>query len=814
MKDQARVVIIGGGIAGCSLAYHLTERGWTDIVLVDKGQLTSGATWHAAGIVTVFHTSPSLMRMRKYSMDLYKKLQADGGDQVGWRTTGSLRVASTPEHYQFLKRQVSQGRAIGLDLEIISPEAAKKLFPEMSIDGVFGAMYLPGDGSLDPSGVTYELAKRAKERGAKMYTDTRVTGIERGKRGEVTAVVTDQGTIKTEIIVNAAGMWAPRVGAMVGVNLPMTALTHQHLATVPIPGHELPPTTPVLRDPANLVYIRDEQKGFLIGGFEVNPVAHFVDGAPWEFNQQLFPPDWDLFDPILQGAIRRVPIIERAEAKLLLNGPEAITPDSRPLLGPVPGVPGFYAAAGLSHTGFGGGGAIGQIVAEWIVDGEPSQDTSDYNVRRFGPIYKDAKFTAERSCESYRYYYFLRFPHDENESARPLLSNPLDARLQALGAVFGEKNGWERVNYFDPGTLRASRRAGADQRAWGWGKPAFFELVGKEHQSVRERVGIFEMSSFGKVDVKGKGALALLQKLTDSDLSKPVGTVIYTQMLNTRGGIESDLTITRLGDEHFRLVTGSAFISRDMGWITMHLPSDGSVTMTDVTSQFATIGIWGPQARNTLQPTTQDDVSNAAFPYMSAKMIQIAGVPVLAQRVTYVGELGWELYVPFDQATQVWDALLNAGKSFSIQPCGYKALESLRLEKAYRYWIADITPADNPYEAGLGFCVNLDKGEFIGRDALKQAKANGIQRKLCTLTIDPNCIVYGGEAVMQNGKVVGRLRSGGYGYTVAKNIGLVYLPLELVKQGTELKVDVFGELVSAQVAPSVLYDSKGERLKA
>ncbi|MBI5035014.1 MAG: FAD-dependent oxidoreductase [Chloroflexi bacterium] len=810
MKDTARVVIIGGGIAGCSLAYHLTQLGWTDIALVDKGQLTSGSTWHAAGIVTVFHTSPSLMRMRKYSMDLYKKLQADGGEQVGWRTTGSLRVASTPEHYQFLKRQVSQGRAIGLDLEIISPEEAKRLFPEMSIDGVFGAMYLPGDGYLDPSGVTYELARRAKERGAKMYTETLVTGIERGKRGEVTGVVTNQGTIKTEIVVNAAGMWAPRIGAMVGVNLPMTALTHQHLATMPIPGHELPKDTPVLRDPANLVYLREEQKGFLIGGFEVNPVPHFVDGAPWEFTQQLFPPDWELFDPILQGAIRRVPIIEKAEAKMLLNGPEAITPDSRPLLGPIPGVPGFYAAAGLSHTGFGGGGAIGQIVAEWIVDSEPSQDTSEYNVRRFGKIYQDPQFTSARSCESYRYYYFLRFPHDENESMRPLLPNPLDARLQALGAVFGEKNGWERVNYFDPG--KPSRRAGADQRAWGWNRPSFFDLVCEEHQAVRERVGIFEMSSFGKVDVQGKGAFALLQKLTDSDLNKPGGSVAYTQMLNKRGGIESDLTITRLGDDHFRLVTGSAFISRDIGWLTMHLPDDDGVAINDVTSQFATIGIWGPNARNTLQPTTQDDVSNTAFPYMTAKNIHIAGVPVLAQRVTYVGELGWELYVPFDQATVVWDALMSAGKPFGIKPCGYKSLESLRLEKAYRYWTADITPADNPYEAGLGFCVNLAKGDFVGRDALRQAKADGIQRKLVTLTIDPNCVIYGGEAVMQNGKVVGRLRSGGYGYTVGKNIGLVYLPLELAKQGTEFQVDVFGDLVSAQVAPNVLYDPKGERL--
>ncbi|MBI4791106.1 MAG: FAD-dependent oxidoreductase, partial [Chloroflexi bacterium] len=716
MQDQARIVIIGGGIAGCSLAYHLTQYGWNDIVLVDKGQLTSGATWHAAGIVTVFHTSPSLMRMRKYSMDLYKRLQADGGEQVGWRTVGSLRIASTPDHFKFLQRQVSQGKAIGLDLEIISPEEALHLYPYMTGENLFGAMYLPGDGYLDPSGVTYELAQRAKQRGAKMYTETRVTGIECGPRNRVTGVVTEHGTIQTEIVVNAAGMWAPRVGAMVGANLPMTALTHQHLATMPIPNLQLPKDTPVLRDPANLVYIREEQGGFLIGGFEVKPVAHFVDGAPWDFNQQLFPPDWDLFDDIMQGAIRRVPVLAQAQAKMLLNGPEAITPDSRPMLGPVPGVPGYYVAAGLSHTGFGGGGAIGQIMAEWIVEGEPSQDTSEYNVRRFGEIYRDPHFTAERSKESYKYYYFLRYPHDENESARPLRLSPVDARLNELGAVFGEKNGWERVNYFDPG--KAGRRAGADQRAWGWNRPVFFAQVGREHRAVRERVGLFEMSSFGKIDVRGAGALALLQKLADSNLDKPMGRVTYTQFLNARGGIESDLTITRLGEDYFRVTTGSAFVSRDLGWITMRTTPD--VQVTDVTTDWATLGIWGPSARNVLQAVTRDDVSKQAFPFMTAKTLEIGGIEILAQRVTYVGELGWELYMPFDAATQVWDALLAAGKDYGIQPAGYKALEALRLEKAYRYWTADITPADNPYEAGLGFCLQVNKGEFMGRAALEK----------------------------------------------------------------------------------------------
>jgi 4-methylaminobutanoate oxidase (formaldehyde-forming) len=812
VKDQARVVIIGGGIAGCSIAYHLTKAGWTDIALVDKGELTSGSTWHAAGLITQFHTSPSLMGMRMYSVNLYRQLQADGGEAVGWRQVGSLRVASSEDHLKALQRQVGQAKALGMDVEVISPAEALRLFPYMSAESLYGGLYIPGDGYLDPSGVTFELARRAKQLGVAIYTGVRVTGIGLSPRGGATRVVTDHGAINTEIIVNAAGMWAPRIGAMVGVNLPMTPLVHQHLATKPIPGYELPHETPVLRDPAHLVYMREEAHGFLVGGFETNPKACFADGAPWEFTQQLFPPDWDLFGELMEGAIRRVPALAKAEVIKLVNGPEAITPDSRPLLGPVPGVRGFYVAAGLSHTGFGGGGAIGQIMAEWIVEGEPSQDTHEYNVRRFGPIYADPHYTAERSRESYKHYYYLRYPHDENEWVRPLLSSPVDERLKELGAVFGEKNGWERVNYFEPG--QPWRRAGADQRAWGWGRAGFFERVGLEHQAVRERVALFEMSSFGKIRVRGLGALALLQQLTDSNLDKPVGRVTYTQFLNARGGIESDLTVTRLAEDHFRVITGSAFVSRDLGWIIMHMPPGGSVEAVDVTVDWACLGLWGPRARLVLQAVTTSDVSNEAFPYLSARVIDVGGVEALAQRVTYVGELGWELYVAPSKAVPVWDALMAAGNAHEIQPAGYKALDSLRLEKGYRYWSADITPADNPYEAGLGFCVHLDKGDFIGREALLNIKVQGLWCRLCTLTMDGNAVIYGGEAVYADGRVVGRLRSGGYGYTVGKNIGFAYLPLELAREGTQLEVEVFGERIGAEVAPDVLYDPRGARLRA
>ncbi len=681
MQPHARIVIIGGGIAGCSIAYHLARLGWKDVVLLDKGELTSGSTWHAAGLVTQFHTSPTLMRLRIYSVNLYRQTSgAQTGGGVAWHEVGSIRVASTPDHFQFLQRQVGQARALGMDVDIIGPQEALRIYPYMSPDNLYGALYIPGDGHLDPSTATMTIARLARQMGVAIHTHTLVTGIELGPRGEVKRVTTDKGAIDTDLVVNAAGQWGIRVGRMVGVHLPMVPLIHQHATTRPIPGHELPHNTPVLRDPANLAYVREEVGGFLIGGFEVEPKAWASDGVPWDFTQKLLPPDWDLFTPIMEGAIRRIPILEGAEIHSLVCGPESITPDSRPLLGPVPGRPGFWAACGLSHTGFGAGAAIGDILASWLESGEPPYDVTELNVRRFGPLYEDMHVATERARESYRYYYFLRYPHDENESVRPRRLSPLHARLEALGAVFGEKNGWERALFFQPG--QPSRRFGCEQQAWGWGRPPFFERVGEEHRAVRERVGIFDMTSFGKIDVKGPGALAFLQRLTDNNVDKPVGGLIYTQFLNPRGGIESDVTVARLGPEHFRVITGSNFVPGDLGYLRMRrgVPADDSVTLTEVTDDFAVIGLWGPRAREVLAASTPDDVSNAAFPYMSAKSLRIAGADVWAQRVTYVGELGWELYVASVGAGLVWDALWGAGQPFGIEPCGYKCLDSLRLE--------------------------------------------------------------------------------------------------------------------------------------
>ena len=813
--ETARIVIIGGGIVGCSIAYHLAALGVSDVVLLDKGELTSGSTWHAAGMVTHFHTSSTLMRMRQYSIGLYRQLQAATGAVRHWHEVGSVRVASSRDQYRFLLRQVGMARAIGLEVDMTSPAVALRLCPYMSPDDLYGAMHLPRDGYLDPSGVTLELARRARQAGVSLRTGVRVTGIERTGRGAVERVLTESGPIHTECVINAAGMWARQVGAMVGVGLPVIPLLHQHLTVKPIAGYELPRDTPCLRDPENLVYMREEVGGFLIGGFEKEPAAWRVDGVPWDFTQSLLPPDWNLFAGIMEGAVRRVPLLATAEVAHLVNGPEGITPDSRPLLGPVPGVPGFWVAAGLSHTGFGAGGAIGHVLAEWLVNGEPPYDVSELNVRRFGPVYDELGYTAARARESYKYYYTLRYPHDENESRRAKRLSPLDARLSAAGAVFGEKNGWERANYFSPGTV--GRRAGAEQGGWGWTRAPFFGTVEAEHRAVRERVALFDFTSFGKIDITGRGALAFLQRLADNDIDRPVGSVIYTQFLNPRGGIESDVTVTRWGADCFRVITGSNFVSSDLGWIRMHMPDDGSVDVCDVTDNVACIGLWGPAARHTLMAVTTHALTNGAFPYMSARVIDVAGVEVHAQRVTYVGELGWELYMAPPAAGAVWDALRTAGQAFDIRPAGYKAVESLRLEKGYRYWSSDITPAENPLEAGLGFCVRMAKGDFIGRHALLQATKSGRSRRLCTLTVTPSTdddvVLYGGEAVYGGGRVIGRLRSAGYGYTVARHIGLVYLPLELAEPGTALAVEAFGERLGATVAPDVLYDPQGIRLR-
>jgi glycine cleavage system T protein len=807
MKDQARVVIIGGGIVGADIAYHLAKLGWTDVVLCEKGEIASGESSHAAGLVTQFATSQTLMQFRKYSIELYSGLGLF--DHVG-----SLRVASSKEQLDELRRSISRAKAIGMEVEIISPSEAVQIMPQLSPQDLYGAIYLPQDGQLDPYTTTTSMVRLAREMGVQVKTCTRVTAIELSPKGDIRRVHTDQGSIRTEIVVNAAGMWAPRVAAMAGLHIPTTPVDHQHIALKAVAGHEFPATTPCLRDPDNLVYMRQEAAGLIIGGYEPDPLARWIDGVPWEHGGTTLPADYARFEQLLEGAIRRIPFLERAGIITLVCHPGAYTPDCQPMLGPMAGVHGMWIAAGMSLNGYGGAGGIGKLMAEWIIGGEAPLDVYAYKATRFGDYYANPEYAAERTREGVKYYYRLRFPNDENEWARPHRLSPVHYRLQELGAVFGEKFGWERVNYFDPGN--PWRRMGADQRKWGWSRPPYFDRVGVEHQATRQHVTLFDLTSFGKIELAGPGALPLLQRVADSDIDRPVGSTIYTQFLNARGGVEADLTIARRATDQFWVITGSAFIGNDLAWLNMHRQdNDGLLTIRDITQEWACLALWGPKARLVLQKLTQDDLSNQALPYLHAKMIDINGVEVWAQRVSYVGELGWELYIPNNRATLIWDALVEAGQEFDLAMGGYKVLDSLRLEKGYRYYTADVTQLETPLEAGLGFCVDFGKGDFIGRQALIRQKQDGISRKLCTLVLDNAEFtqIYGGEVVYYNGKVTSRVRSGGFGYTLQKNILYAYLPVEIAKVGTRVEFDLIEGRYQGQVTPNVLLDPKGERLR-
>ena len=807
MKEQAEIVIVGAGIVGAQVAYHLAKMGRKDVVLIEKGEIASGESSHAAGLVTQFATSQTLMQFRKYSIELYSELGLF--DHVG-----SLRVASSPEQLKEMERSVSRANAIGMEAGIISPAEALSIMPQISKQNLYGAIYLPRDGQLDPYTTTTSMARFAKEMGVEVLTNTRVIGMELSSHGNIQTVLTDKGPIRTGIVVNAAGMWAPQVAAMAGIHLPTTPVDHQHIALKAVTGHEFTPETPCLRDPDNLVYMRQEAGGLVIGGYEPNPLARWIDGVPWEHGGTTLPADYDRFEQLLEGAIRRIPFLDQAGIITLVNHPGAYTPDCQPMLGPVAGAGGMWIAAGMSLNGYGGAGGIGKLMAEWIIDGESPLDVYAYRATRFGSYYSNPEYAAERTREGVKYYYRLRFPNDENEWARPHRVSPVHYRLQEMGAVFGEKFGWERVNYFEPG--KPWRRAGADQREWGWKRPPYFDRVGQEHQATRERVALFDLTSFGKIEVSGPGALKLLQRLADSDLDKPVGSAVYTQFLNIRGGVEADLTVTRLGEERFWVITGSAFIANDLGWIQMHVDEkDDDVSIRDITTDWACLAMWGPRSRDVLGKITTSDLSNDVHPYLHTRPIDINGVTVLAQRVSYVGELGWELYVPFNRALLVWDALLKAGKEFGIEVGGYKVLDSLRLEKGYRYYTADVTMLETPYEGGLGFCVHLDKGDFIGRDALVRQKQEGLKRKLCTLVLDGDeyTQIYGGEAIYHDGKVISRVRSGGFGYTIKKNILYAYLPTELAKAGTRFELNLIEGRHQGEVTATVLFDPKGERLR-
>lgn len=805
--DRARAVVIGGGITGCSIALHLAEAGWTDVLLLEKGELTSGSTCHAAGLVTMFNPSPTMMRFRRYSIERYRELGV-------FETVGGLRFASSRDQFMELQRGVSRAKGIGLETELLSAPEARDLMPAASPEELYGAVYLPGDGYLDPHTATHALAAAARALGASIETGVRVTGIDLSPRREVTAVITDKGRIETEVVVNAAGMWAPRIAAMVGAFAPSTPVDHQHVALKAVAGSELPNNMPCFRDPDNLVYGKAEAGGILFGGYEPDPIARWIDGVPWEHGGHSLPPAMGRFEQLMQGAARRFPFVSDAEIIKLVCHPDAMTPDANPLLGPIPGVRGFFMAAGLSLNGFGGAGGIGKTIAEWVTTGETELDVLSYRAWRFGNAYRDPSWAAEIARETYRYYYELRYPFDQDEFGRPRRESPLMSRTQEAGSVFGAKHGWERVEYVVPG--EPWRRAGADQRAWGWTEPPFNARISEEHRAVRERVGLFDMTSFGKIDVRGPDALTVLERVSDNRIDRPVGSVVYTQFLERRGGIVADVTVTRLAVDRFRVITGSGTIDADLGWIRANVHENEEVGLRDATDDLAVVGLWGPAARDVLGAVTDDDVSREAFPFMRARWIDLHGAPVFAQRVTYVGELGWELYVEEEWAIQVWDRLWRAGLPHGLAVAGYRALDSLRIEKGYRYFGADLTMLDDPFEAGLASCVRLEKPSFVGREALlTKHEAGPPARRLRTVLVggEDYVPIYGGEAVLVDGEVAGRLRSCAYGFTVQRNVGFVYLPAD-VGPADRLHVEVFGNHVFAEVTEDTVVDPDGARIRA
>ncbi|HEV3405018.1 MAG TPA: FAD-dependent oxidoreductase [Candidatus Dormibacteraeota bacterium] len=804
MRNHARAVVIGGGVGGASILYWLARLGWKDVVLVERARVTSGSTFHSAGLVGQLRGSLSLTRMMMNSVDLYRALKDEVGLETGWHEVGSLRLASSQERMEELTRQAAWAKTFGLPLELISAQEAQRMFPPMTADGVLGAAYLPTDGYIDPSQLTFALVEGARRHGADVREDTRVTAIEL-EDGGVRRVITDKGEVATELVVNAGGMFAPEIGRMAGVNVPLIPFAHEYLITRP---SGLPRDMPTMRDPSLLVYYRPESGGLIMGGYEREPAPWGLDGIPSDFNGRLLEPDWDRFEPLMTNAIARTPSLKDAEVVRLVNGPEAFTPDGEFILGPSD-VRGFWVAAGFCAHGLAGAGGMGRLVAEWIVNGRPELDTWEMDSRRFGRHYTSLEYTLVRTREVYSTYYDVKYPGHERSAGRPLRLSPVYARLTELGAAFGEKSGWERVNWFEPNGTRGDESL----RPHGWAGRLWSPAIGAEHVACRESAAIFDFTSFAKIEVRGRGAAEFLERLCDNRVARSAGALTYTQMLNEGGGIECDFTVTRLGERRFRIITGTAFGMHDLSWIRSHAPADGSVEVEDVTSAYACVGLWGPRARSILRALTPTDIGNEAFPFMTARELAIGPVPCLALRVTYVGELGWELYCPSEFGLRLWDVIWEAGRSSGLVAGGYKAVDSLRLEKGYRVWGADITSDTDPYQAGLGFAVKLDKGEFIGREALVARRESPAAARLACLVLeDPRAVALGSEPVRIDGEVAGRVTSGGYGYTVGKSIAYGYIPSSCPVD-TPVEVDIFGTWVGGRVVKEPLYDPTGSRVR-
>jgi sarcosine dehydrogenase len=802
---QARIVIIGGGILGCSIAYHLTKMGEKDVVLVEQHKLTDGATWHAAGLVGQLRSSRNTTRMLERSVEMYRGLEAETGQAVDWNEVGSLRLACSPDRVLELKRLTTMAKSFGLPMEIISAAQAQALFPLMSTDDVLAAAFLPTDGYIDPASVTQAIAKGAKMRGATIVEDTKVTRITvEGRR--VTTVHTDHGDIACEMVVNAAGMWGLEVGRLAGVRVPAFAVEHQYILTGPIAEMDAADIRrmPTMRDPDHLVYYKPDGQGLLVGGYEPDTLAFAQDGIPVPFQRKLLEPDFDRFAQLALMAVKRTPCIEKAGIRTVINGPIPYSADADFVMGRTPELDNFFVSTGFLY-GIAAGGGAGKMMAEWMLEGRPSLDLWPLDVRRFAFHHTTKHFMYPRAVELYGHHYKLSAPGSEKTSVRGIRRSPLHETLRARGAVFGSRGGWERPNWFATAGSEA-----VDEPSFT--KPNWFDPVGLEHKAVRERVALIDQTSFAKFEIGGPGALAAVQWLSVANMDKAVGSVTYTQLCNERGGIECDLTMIRTAPDTWYVVTGAAFGAHDMGWIRANSPDDGSVAIRDLTSSRSVINLCGPLSRAVLETVCEDNVSAQAFRYGQAKDITVGSAPVLALRIGYTGELGWELHIPTEYAAHVYDVLRAAGERFGIADIGYRAIDRLRLEKGYVYWSTDVTPDTTPWEAGLGWRVDLNKGDFCGRSALVAQKEAGVSQQLCTFTLESMAYPVSGEAIIADDNVVGFTTSANFGHSIGKPIAYGYLPAALADR-TDFVIEVYGEPIKATRHTGPLYDPTNARLR-
>ncbi len=809
LPSSAQVVIIGGGIIGCSTAYHLAHMG-VEVLLLERKKLTSGTTFHAAGLVGQLRSNANITQLLGYSVDLYRGLEEETGLGTGWKMNGGLRLACNQERWTEVKRQATTARSFGLEMHLLSPAEAQEMWPLMQVDDVVGAAFMPTDGQANPSDITMALAKGARQKGALILEDVKVTDIDI-EAGVIRAVETTQGRVECEKLVLCAGQWSRDFAARFGVNVPLVAMQHQYMVTEPIEG--VTPDLPTLRDPDRLTYYKEEVGGLVMGGYEPNPIPWAVDGVPEGFHYALLDADFDHFEPLMELALGRVPALEHAGVKTLTNGPESFTPDGNFIIGEAPEQKGFFVGAGFNAFGIAAGGGAGMALAEWVAMGAAPYDLWAADIRRFGRPHFDTDWVRTRTIEAYGKHYTMAWPHEEHSSGRPCRKSPLYGVLAAQGAVFGEKLGWERPNWF----------AGAGEEArdiYSFGRQNWFDAVGREHRAVREAAGLFDQTSFAKFVLKGPDAVAALNRIAANDVDKPVGALIYTQMLNEAGGIEADLTVARVAQDEFYIVTGTGYATHDFDWISRNIPTGANAQLFDITSANAVLSLMGPRARDILSAVTRDDVSNAGFPFASHRVIGIAGCPVRALRVTYVGELGWELHLPVEYADTVYDALMQAGAAHGLVNAGYRAIESLRLEKGYRAWGSDIGPDHTPDEAGLGWAVRLNKGDFIGRGAVAAQRAEGVKKRLACFTVeDPGVVLLGRETIYRNGERVGWLTSGGFGYTIGKSIGYGYVRNEAGVDADYLaagdyELEVATLRIPARFEPTALYDPTMARIKS